>query len=111
MPLSYTAIKARDQTARPVEQEIMGRTRRSCGSRGTIRPLARKLLMLLVMEANTENPDSSLNIPFANTTISTFLFVKSSFLAGEEWKIVHDAPADPFGLEISGRDHKTRGNL
>lgn len=47
MALSYPAIKARDQTARPREWEIMGRTRRTRGSGGTVRPLARKLLMLL----------------------------------------------------------------
>lgn len=47
MALSYPAIKARDQTARPREREIIGRTRRTCGSRGTIKPLARKQLMPL----------------------------------------------------------------
>lgn len=55
MALSYTAIKARDQTARPADWEIIGRTRRTCGSRGTVRPLARKWLMSLVMETNIEN--------------------------------------------------------
>lgn len=49
MALSHPAIKARDQTARPREWEIMGRTRRTCGSRGTLRPLARKLLKSLVV--------------------------------------------------------------
>lgn len=55
MALSYPAIKARDQTARPREWEIMGRTRRTCGSRGTLRPLARKLLKSLVVVKNASS--------------------------------------------------------
>lgn len=55
MALSYPAIKARDQTARPREREIMGRTRRTCGSRGTLRPLARKLLKSLAGAKNVSS--------------------------------------------------------
>lgn len=72
MALSYTAIKARDQTARPVEWEIIGGTRRTCGSRGTIRPLARKLLMSLVTATTTGGSDLSMNNPFLKKIISAF---------------------------------------
>lgn len=53
MALCYPPIKAKDQTARPREWEIIGKTRRTCGSRGTIRPLARKLLISLVIATNS----------------------------------------------------------
>ncbi|KAI9541022.1 hypothetical protein NQZ68_034783 [Dissostichus eleginoides] len=59
MALCYPAIKARDQTARPGEREIIGKTRRTSGSRGTDRPLARKLLSTATNSGKTRLKSSA----------------------------------------------------
>lgn len=118
MALSYPAIKARDQTARPREWEIIGRTRRTCGSRGTVRPLARKLLMLLFTETNSGKQDSKLQSFVVEHPVLEDLYRQKAlvsinkasvtiyWLAEEQHKIASMALADSLGLGVSHADRK-----
>lgn len=62
MALFYPVIKARDQAERPREQKIIGMNIRTYGSRGTVRPLARKLLVLLFTATSCRKQDPKLQL-------------------------------------------------